>query len=307
LNSPASQHLAFVGLGIMGLPMAQRLQAAGHSLTVHTRTKSRAASILQQGATWADTPAAAAAQADVCFICVTDTPDVQAVINGPSGIAAGGRPDLIVVDHSTISPSATREMAKNLAGRGITLLDAPVSGGDVGARDGTLSIMVGGDPAAFEKMLPLLRHMGQTITHCGPSGNGQLTKLVNQILVSVTCMAVAEALAFAKKNGLDAEKTMAAVGGGAGSSWQLSRLGPKMLAGDFRPGFMVDLLQKDLRLIHEAAAQSKSALPATRLVHQLLTMAQQQNHGRDGTQSLFAVIEKMASASLIPTSAAPRD
>jgi 3-hydroxyisobutyrate dehydrogenase len=307
MTIPASQHLAFVGLGIMGLPMAQRLCAAGHTLTVHTRTKSRAAAILDQGAAWADTPAAAAARADVCFICVTDTPDVQAVINGPAGIAAGARTGSIVVDHSTISPGATRDLATSLAARGITLLDAPVSGGDVGARQGTLSIMVGGDAAAFERVMPLLQLMGQTITHCGPSGNGQLTKLVNQILVSVTCMAVAEALAFAKKNGLDSEKTMAAVGGGAGSSWQLTKLGPKMLAGDFRPGFMVELLQKDLRLIHEAAAQSKSALPATRLVHQLLTMAQQQGRGRDGTQSLFSVLEKMASASLIPTTAIARD
>lgn len=286
------RRIAFVGMGIMGLPMARRLQAARHALVVHTRTKTRAQPILAEGASWADTPAAAAAQADVIFICVTDTPDVQAVVSGANGIAQSIRPGAVVVDHSTISPAATREMAAAFHARGAAMLDAPVSGGDVGAKAGTLSIMVGGDEPAFNRVLPLLQLMGKTITYCGPSGSGQLTKLVNQILVSVNCLAAAEALAFAKKSGLDPAKTMAAVGGGAASSWQFANLGPKMIAGDFSPGFMVDLLLKDLRLIAQAAQDSNSAVSAARLATKLMEAAKAAGHGRDGTQSVFEVIEK---------------
>ncbi len=174
------------------------------------------------------------------------------------------------------------------------LLDAPVSGGDVGARNGTLSIMVGGPAEEFATIEPLLRHMGKTITHCGPSGTGQLTKLVNQILVSVTNLAVSEALVFAKNNGLDAEKTVSALAGGAAGSWQLQNLGPRMLKGDFAPGFTIDLQQKDLRLVIEAAVQAKTPLPALALVHQLFTSAQAAGRGADGTQALFTVIDKLS-------------
>jgi 3-hydroxyisobutyrate dehydrogenase len=228
------------------------------------------------------------------FVCVTDTPDVRAVLTGAGGVIEAARPGLIVVDHSTISPTATRTMAEELARRQTVLLDAPVSGGDVGARNGTLSIMVGGPMEEFARVEPLLRHMGKTITHCGESGAGQLTKLVNQILVSVTNLAVSEALVFARNNGLDAEKTVAALAGGAAGSWQLQNLGPRMLKGDFAPGFTIDLQQKDLRLVIEAAAQAKTPLPALALVHQLFTSAQAAGRGRDGTQALFTVIEKMS-------------
>jgi 3-hydroxyisobutyrate dehydrogenase len=216
------------------------------------------------------------------------------VLLGKGGVIEAARAGLIVVDHSTISPTATREMAAELARRQTVLLDAPVSGGDVGARNATLSIMVGGDAGAFANVEPLLRHMGKTITHCGPSGTGQLTKLVNQILVSVTNLAVSEALVFAKNNGLDAEKTVAALAGGAAGSWQLQNLGPRMLKGDFAPGFTIDLQQKDLRLVIEAAAQAKTPLPALALVHQLFTSAQAAGRGGDGTQALFTVIEKLS-------------
>ena len=289
-----STKLAFIGLGIMGLPMAGHLLAAGHQLTLHSRTQSKAQPLLAKGAVWADSPRAAAQSADVVFLCVTDTPDVQAVLLGPGGVIEAARPGLIVVDHSTISPSATRYMANQLAHKQTILLDSPVSGGDVGARNATLSIMVGGDEAAFKTVEPLLRHMGKTITHCGPSGAGQLTKLVNQILVSVTNLAVSEALVFAKNNGLDAEKTVAALSGGAAGSWQLANLGPRMLKGDFAPGFTIDLQQKDLRLVLEAAASAKTPLPALALVHQLFTSAQAAGRGKDGTQALFAVIEKLS-------------
>jgi 3-hydroxyisobutyrate dehydrogenase len=286
--------LAFIGLGIMGLPMAGHLLSAGHALTVHTRTRARAADLLDRGATWADTPAQAARAAQVIFICVPDTPDVEQVVLGDDGILSAATAGKIVVDHSTISPDATRKMAAALAERGAQLLDAPVSGGDIGARNATLSIMVGGDEAAFAQGRPLLQIMGKTITHCGKSGTGQLTKLVNQILVTVNNLAVCEALTFAKKNGLDLPKTLAAVGGGAAGSWQLLNLGPKMIAGDFRPGFMIHLQQKDLRLALQAASESGITLAALRQVHQLFDEALRQGRADEGTQALIAVVEQAA-------------
>jgi 3-hydroxyisobutyrate dehydrogenase len=279
----------------MGLPMAGHLLAAGHSLVIHSRTKSKAKSLLARGATWADTPADAASAAEVVFLCVPDTPDVRQVIASDTGIIHSIKPKMIVVDHSTISPSATRALAELLAAKGATLLDAPISGGDVGAQNGTLSIMVGGQRHAFEQVEPLLRHMGTTITYCGESGNGQLTKLVNQILVTVTNMAVCEALVFANRNGLNLEQTIAAVSGGAAGSWQLANLGPRMVRHDFKPGFTIDLQQKDLKLVMEAAAKSKASLPAASLVHQLFTAAQAAGHGREGTQALYRVLETLAS------------
>jgi 3-hydroxyisobutyrate dehydrogenase len=287
--------IGFIGLGIMGAPMAGRLLEAKYPLLVHNRTKSKASRLINKGARAADSPAKVAAESDVVFICVTDTPDVEAVIRGPDGILASARRGMIVVDHSTISPTVTRELADELSKKGAYLLDAPVSGGDVGAKKGTLSLMVGGDSTAFDRVEPILRILGSTITHCGPSGSGQLTKLVNQILVSVTNLAVSEALTFAKKHGLNLEKTIAALVGGAAGSWQLANLGPRMIAGDFRPGFTINLQQKDLRLVLQAAEISKTSLPAASLVHQLLTAAQAAGHGRDGTQALFTVVEKLAS------------
>jgi 3-hydroxyisobutyrate dehydrogenase len=287
---------AFIGLGIMGHSMAGRLLDAGVSLSVYSRTMAKAADLIARGATPADSPAAAAGGRDVVFVCVTDTPDVTAVIEGQGGIASVARAGQIVVDHSTISPAETRRLSHVLNQKGEILLDAPVSGGDIGARQGTLSIMVGGDADAFSRVSPLLSHMGKTITHCGPSGAGQLTKLVNQILVSVTNLAVCEAMSFAKSNGLDLQKTLTAVGGGAAGSWQLANLGPKMIAGDFAPGFMIDLQQKDLRLILQAAQESKTPVLAASLVSQLFASAQAAGRGKEGTQALFAVLQSLSNA-----------
>lgn len=279
--------------------MAGHLLAAGYPLTVNTRSKDRAAALLGKGAKWADTPADAARAADVVFTCVPDTPDVEAVVfgkGGKDGIVDAARDGLIVVDHSTISPSATRQMAAALAKKGARLLDAPVSGGDVGARNATLAIMVGGDEPAFDRVRPMFEKMGKTITYCGPSGNGQLTKLVNQVLVSLTNMAVCEGLTFARAAGLDAQKTITAVAGGAAGSWQLANLGPRMVAGDFAPGFMVKLQQKDLRLILEAAKELGLGLNGLKLVHRLFDQAIEQGRAEQGTQALFAVVEKNAKA-----------
>jgi 3-hydroxyisobutyrate dehydrogenase len=280
----------------MGLPMAGHLLSAGHSLRVHTRRKSKITKLLSRGGVhWTESPADAATGSEVVFICVPDTPDVEQVILGSRGVIESAAAGTIVVDHSTISPSATREIAQRLEKNSVWMIDAPVSGGDVGAREATLSIMCGGDRGAFDRVEALLRHMGKEITYCGPSGAGQLTKLVNQILVSVTTLGVSEALIFAKKNGLNLDTTMRAVSGGAGKSWQLERLGPKMIAADNRPGFSVDLQQKDLRLVLDASGGSNTSLPATSLVHQLFTAAQAAGHGKDGTQALFTVLEKLAS------------
>lgn len=284
-----SPRLAFIGLGIMGLPMAGHLLAAGYPLTIHSRTKSKAESLIQCGAAWAASSAEAAREVDVVFLCLPDTPDVESVVTALLPTMRSGQ---IVVDHSTISPAATRTLAATLLSKGAHLLDAPVSGGDVGARNATLSIMVGGDPRAFDTALPYFQRMGKTITYTGPSGSGQLTKLTNQVLVSLTNLATCEALTFAIANGLDPAKTIQAIGSGAGSSWQLNNLGPRMVAGDFAPGFMVDLQVKDLRLVTEAMRDAKVNLPASPLVRSLFERLQQTGHGRDGTQALYLAVKE---------------
>ena len=278
----------------MGSPMAAHLLKAGFPLSVHTRTPERARGLLDMGARAARSAAHAAEEADICLVCVNDTPDVRNVLFGDDGLehAARRRPGMVVIDHSTISPTATREFAERLEGHGAQLIDAPVSGGDTGARNATLSIMCGGAPAAVEDVRPVMQAYGKTITHCGPVGSGQLTKLVNQILVSVTNLAVAEAVTFAQAAGLDPQATLSAVGGGAAGSWQLSNLGPKMFADDFAPGFMIDLQQKDLRLVLEYAREKGLPLLATSLVHQLLTSAQSAGRGREGTQALVTVLRE---------------
>ena len=290
-----SQRVAFIGTGIMGAPMAGHLLAAGYPLAVHTRSRHKAEDLLRRGAAWADSPAAAARDADVVFVNVPDTPDVEAVLIGERGVLTVARAGLVVVDHSTISPSATRRMAETLAARGAALLDAPVSGGDVGAKNATLSIMVGGDEADFARARPLLERLGKTITYCGPSGSGQLTKLINQVLVSVTNLAVCEALVMARKGGLDPHKTVAALAGGAAGSWQLANLGPRMLAGDFEPGFTIDLQVKDLRLVLEAAHELGMEPAAVAMVKRLFEAAQAQGRGGEGTQALFAMVEQVES------------
>jgi 3-hydroxyisobutyrate dehydrogenase len=290
--------LSFIGLGVMGEPMATHLMDSGYELVVHTRTAARAQALLDEGARWVNSPRAAAEAADVVFLCVRTTEDVRQVLFGPEGIAAADgtkrkRP-LIVVDHSTISPRETEAFAAELLKKKIVLLDAPVSGGDVGAKNGTLSIMVGGDEKAFDEVRVYLGSYGKTILRTGKSGTGQSTKLVNQILVSVTNLAVCEALLLAKRSGLDPEITIAAVSGGAAASWQLANLGPRMLAGDFRPGFTIDLQQKDLALVLEAAESAQVSILGTSLAHQLFTAAQACGYGAEGTQALFKVIDGLS-------------
>ena len=292
--SDATQGVGFVGLGIMGRPMAENLIRAGYPLTVFNRTKARADALVELGARAATSPADVARAAPIVIVMVTDSPDVEAVVAGPGGIIEGVRPGSIVVDMSTIAPGTERRLAGLLRERGADLVDAPVSGGDVGARNATLAIMMGGEHASVARVQPVLTRLGRSLTHCGPVGCGQLAKLSNQILVGVTLLAVSEAISFARGNGLDPETMVHAVENGAAASWQLSNLGPKILQGDFAPGFMVDLIQKDLRIVLEAAGDAGAPLPATALLHQLFTAAQAHGEGRQGTQILGRVIERLA-------------
>lgn len=289
----AKKRVGFIGTGIMGRPMARNLLNAGYPLTVHNRTKSKAQELLSQGAVWAATPADVAASSDVVITCVTDTPDVRAVLLGQNGVIEKARPGLVCVDMSTISPSATREMGDTLQAKGITLIDAPISGGEIGAIEGKLSIMMGGPKAAVEEVRPIMEVMGRTVTCCGPLGAGQMTKLANQIMVIHTIMSIAEGLAFAEKAGLDLETTLRVTSAGAAGSHSLKALGPKIIAGDLKPAFMVDLQQKDLRLVLEYAEQLKQPLPGVALAKQLLAVLQARGRGKDGTHALIDVIRQL--------------
>ena len=290
-NKPS---VGFIGLGIMGLPMAGHILKAGYPLTVYNRTRSKTRSLEAEGAAVAASPREVAANSRMIITMVSDSPDVEAVVAGPEGVLEGIRPGSVVMDMSTISPQVERELDEQLRSKGCALVDAPVSGGDVGAQNATLAIMAGGDREAFDRAVPIFEAMGKTITYCGPVGSGQLTKLCNQILVAVTLMGVSEALVFAGKNGLDQGVMIEAVKGGAAGSWQLSNLAPRVVNRDFAPGFMVDLIQKDLRLVMESGAAAQAALPATSLVNQLFRTSQARGEGLEGTQALVKVLEQLA-------------
>ncbi len=289
-----AERIGFIGLGIMGEPMCRNLMKAGYACTVNTRTKARAEKLLSEGAVWSESPRDTASRSDVIITIVTDTPDVEKVVLGENGIIEGIKPGSVVIDMSTISPSATRNMAAALKDRGADMLDAPVSGGDTGAIAGTLSIMVGGKQAAFGRCLPIFEAMGKSINLIGDHGAGQMTKLCNQVAVSVANLAMAEALILAAKADLDMEKMLAAISGGAAGSWQLSNLAPRIIKRDFDPGFMVKLQQKDLRLVLGAASELGLGLPGASLAHQLFNTIEAAGEGDEGTQALVKALERMA-------------
>ncbi len=289
-----SQCVGFIGLGIMGGGMARNLLKAGFDLTVWNRTTSKADEIAKEGAKVAASPADLASQVEVVVICVSDTPDVEQVILGEDGVIHGVKEGALVVDCSTISPIRTKEIAKVLHEKGARMLDAPISGGSEGAAKGTLSIMVGGEAEDFERARPVLEAMGETITHVGPSGAGQMVKLVNQILVVGGMLAMSEALLFAEAGGLDLEKTLAAVSGGAAGSWTLSNRGPQVIKRDWRAGFMIDLQQKDVKLVLEAASELRVPLMATSIVHHLYGTLQKRGLGREGNHALVKALEQLS-------------
>jgi 3-hydroxyisobutyrate dehydrogenase len=247
-----------------------------------------------EGAGPASSPGDLAFHSDIIITCVSDTPDVEQVLLGEGGVIHGARPGSLVIDMSTISPRATQRIAAQLAERHIHMLDAPVSGGSEGAARGTLSIMVGGDVTQFERALPVFQAMGTTITHLGPIGAGQTTKLVNQILVVGHALAMSEALLFAQAGGVDLRKALEAVSGGAAGSWMLSNRGPQILARDWRPGFTIDLQQKDLRLVLQEADRLGVPLPGTALIHQLYRTLQARGLGHEGNHALIKALENLA-------------
>ena len=290
------ERVGFVGLGIMGAPMARNAIKAGFPVTVTNRTLVRAKPLEELGATVARTPREVAERSDLVVTMVTSSPDVEAVTFGPDGIAAGAHPGLLAIDMSTISPTTSREIAKRAAANRppFQTLDAPVSGGEVGAIEARLAIMVGGEEADVKRTMPLFEALGKTIVHIGDHGAGQACKLANQIAVAINNLGVSEALVFAKAQGIDLERTRQVIAGGAGSSWAMQNYAPKMLAGDFRPGFMVDLQQKDLRLVLDNAYGDHVSLPGTALVHALYTALQKDGGGREGNHALLKVIERLS-------------
>jgi len=274
----------------MGAPMARRLLKAGHNVTVFNRTPAKAQVLALDGAVVAETYAQAARGAEVIFTMVPDTPDVEQVIEEIMPAMAAGS---LVVDMSTIAPGGARRVAERLNAHGVRFLDAPVSGGETGAIEGTLTIMVGGSSEDLEHARPLLEQLGKRITHMGSIGQGQMTKLVNQVAVAINLEATVEALLFATRGGLDPARVLEAIGAGAAGSWQLNNLGPKMIAGDYRPGFLIKLLRKDLRLVGEAARETRTPIPALSLVSSLFDAAAARGHDNDGTQALAAVLRAL--------------
>jgi 3-hydroxyisobutyrate dehydrogenase len=288
------ERIGFIGLGIMGQGMAHNLLRAGFDLTVWNRTAAKTETLVAAGARAASTPGELASGCDIVITCVSDTPDVEAVVLGDSGAIHGLERGNLLIDMSTISPQVTQEIASRLGQKGAHMLDAPVSGGSEGATNGTLSIMVGGEPEQVARAIPLFEAMGKNITHVGGHGAGQLVKLANQILVVVNMLAVGEALLFAQEGGLDLEKTLDAVAQGAAGSWMLSNRGPQVIARDWRPGFMIDLQQKDLRLVLDAADQMGVPVLGTALVFQLYRTLQKAGLGSEGNHALVKALERLA-------------
>jgi 2-hydroxy-3-oxopropionate reductase len=289
-----SEPVGFIGLGIMGRPMAKNLLKAGYSLIVHNRSQAAVQELGGLGAKAASSPEAVAREAQVIILMLPNSPDVELVALGPQGLLGGVRSGQTVVDMSTISPIVSQKVGAALAAKGVRMLDAPVSGGEKGAIEGTLSIMVGGDPAVFEEVLPIFRAMGKTITHLGPLGSGGFTKLANQIIVAVNLTALAEALTLAAKAGLDIELTLKALGGGLAGSRCLEQKTPNYLAHEFKPGFKIDLHYKDLGLIMESARALGVPVPTTAVVQELFSAVRVRGGGGLDHSGVITLLEHLA-------------
>jgi 3-hydroxyisobutyrate dehydrogenase len=291
---PESTRIGWIGTGVMGVSMCGHVLDAGYSVTVHNRTRERAEPLLERGAAWADTPAEVAAAADVVCSIVGYPSDVRAVILGDDGALSGAAPGSVLVDLTTSEPSLAVEVAEAAAAKGVTSIDAPVSGGDVGARNATLSIMVGGDEAAVERVRPLFEAIGKTIVRQGGPGAGQHTKMVNQTLIAGAMIGVCEALLYAYKAGLDLETVLRSVEPGAAGSWSLTNYAPRMLKGDFEPGFVVEHFIKDMGIALAEARRMNLSLPGLALAEQLYVALAAQGMGRKGTQSLILALSTLS-------------
>jgi 3-hydroxyisobutyrate dehydrogenase len=286
--------LGWIGLGVMGDSMCAHLQRAGYALTVHTRTRARAAQRLAEGAAWADTPRAVAEASDVVFTMVGFPRDVRAVAFGEHGVLAGLRAGGILVDMTTSEPALAVELAAAARARGAWAIDAPVSGGDVGAREARLSIMVGGDAEPVAAVRPALEALGRTIVHQGGPGAGQHTKAVNQTLIASNMVGVCEGLLYAHRAGLDPERVLASVASGAAGSWSLANLAPRMLAGDTAPGFTVEHFVKDMEIALQEAERMRLSLPGLSLAKELYERLAAHGHARSGTQALILALASLS-------------
>ncbi len=286
-------NIGWIGTGVMGASMAGHLQKSGHNLSVFNRSKEKAGKLLGNGAKWCSSPAEVAASSEIVFTIVGHPADVREVYLGENGILKAEGPCSIVVDMTTSQPSLAKMLYEESAKRGVESLDAPVSGGDVGARDAKLAIMAGGKEEIFEKVLPLFQLMGTTISYMGGSGAGQHTKVCNQILVAGNMIGACEALLYAAKQGLDKQQVIDIVGKGAASSWVINNLGPRIVQGNYDPGFFVEHFIKDMGIALDEASAIGFSLPGLALVNQLYIAVKAQGHGRSGTQALFLALQAM--------------
>jgi 3-hydroxyisobutyrate dehydrogenase len=284
--------LGFIGTGVMGRHMAAHLMDAGYPMYVHNRTKSKADPLVQRGATWADTPADLAPRCDVIFTIVGFPDDVEEVYLAEAGLVANVDPGTILVDMTTSTPELAERIAAQAERRNCSALDAPVSGGDTGAREGTLSIMAGGAGETFEKVLPLLEHMGGNIVHQGPAGAGQHCKMCNQITIAANMLGVCEAMAYARKAGLDPKTVLASISKGAAGSWSLANLAPRMLEGNYQPGFYVKHFIKDMSIASESADAMNLPTPGLDLALSMYQQLSALGGADDGTQGLFKLYEQ---------------
>jgi 3-hydroxyisobutyrate dehydrogenase len=292
--TPNSTRLGWIGTGVMGSSMCAHLLAKGYSLTVSTRTRSKASALLEAGATWADTPEEVASNSEVVFTMVGYPADVREVILGPQGLLSSARPGTVLIDMSTSEPALAMEIAERGDSVGVHTLDAPVSGGDVGARNAALSIMVGGPPEVFDTVRPCLEVMGATIVLQGGHGAGQHAKMMNQVLIASNMVGVCEALLYAYRANLDLESVLASVSGGAAGSWSLSNLAPRMIANNMAPGFYVNHFVKDMGIALAEAGRMQLSLPGLALANQLYVALQAQGGGANGTQSLIRALASLS-------------
>ena len=292
--APGKTRVGWIGTGVMGSAMCGHLMAAGYHATVYNRTRSKAKPLVDRGASEADSPRAVAAACDVVFTIVGFPEDVREVTLGAEGTLAGARPGTVLVDMTTSEPALARAIFEAAAAKGVHAVDAPVSGGDVGAREARLSIMVGGEAEVVAALNPLFRLLGQTIVHQGPAGAGQHTKMVNQVLIASNMIGVCEALLYGSKAGLDLEKVLESVGSGAAGSWSLSNLGPRMIAGNFEPGFFVEHFLKDLAIALAESRRMSLALPGLALAEQLYRAVEAQGLGRKGTHALMLALARLS-------------
>ena len=291
--------VGYIGLGLMGKSMARNILKAGFPLVVHNRSRAAVGELAGEGALAAESPAEVAAQVDVVFTNLPDSPDVEQVALGAGGIIEGAHPGLVFVDNSTIKPGTSRLVAAKLAERGVLSLDAPVSGGDIGARNGTLTIMVGGPAEALEKVMPALQAMGKSITLVGESGAGQIAKACNQIMVAAQMVAMGELLIFAKKTGADPQKVIQAIKGGAAQCWTLDVKPPRLFEGSRAPGFKAYMMEKDLGIILETARQYGVPLPSAAVDAQLFNAMLEMGMGELDNSAVLGVIEKLAGTNLL--------